>query len=170
MAQLIRSLRSTERLTERSVGFPCLSVIFVCKLVFSKNSEPELRSSSIVGPFYSVQAFSSIPSNCEDQSAGVIVIVQCIRSPQNTEKVNVWKYVPVIRYRYRNLLVAEPLYCERQKTISNINKLSDNWKTIRFSLTSTTLGRLLRAAASIRARLMCNLSSEKVRLLFKCSF
>ena len=83
LCTLVRSLRSTEQLTERSVGFPCLSVIFVCKLVFSKNSEPELRSSSIVGPFYCVQAFSSMSSNCEDQSACVIVIVQCIGRPRN---------------------------------------------------------------------------------------
>ena len=38
------------------------------------------------------------------------------------------------------------------------------------SPTSTTLGRFFSAAASIRVRLMCNLSSEKLRLLFECGF
>ena len=38
-----------------------------------------------------------------------------------------------------------------------------------FSPTST-LGRFFRAAASIWVRLMCNLSSESVRLLIKCGF
>ena len=40
----------------------------------------------------------------------------------------------------------------------------------RISPTSTTLGRSFQAAASIRVRLMCNLSSKKVRLLIKCGF
>ena len=39
-----------------------------------------------------------------------------------------------------------------------------------FSPTSMTLGRFFQAAASIRVRLMCNLSSEKVWLLFECGF
>ena len=43
-------------------------------------------------------------------------------------------------------------------------------KVAGFSPTSTTQGRFFRAAASIRLRFMCNLSSEKVRLLFECSF
>ena len=34
-------------------------------------------------------------------------------------------------------------------------------KTVGFSPTSTTLGHFFQAAASIRVRLMCNLSSEK---------
>ena len=42
-------------------------------------------------------------------------------------------------------------------------------KAVGFSSTSTTC-RFLRAAASIRVRLMCNLSSEKVRFLFECGF
>ena len=43
-------------------------------------------------------------------------------------------------------------------------------KVVGFSPTWTTLGRFFRAAASIRVQLMCNLSSEKVRLLIKCGF
>ena len=43
-------------------------------------------------------------------------------------------------------------------------------KAVRFSHTSTTPGRFCQAAASIRVRLMCNLSSEKVWLLFECGF
>ena len=43
-------------------------------------------------------------------------------------------------------------------------------KTIGFSPTSTALGRLLQAAASIWVRLLRDLQSEKVRLLFECSF
>ena len=51
-------------------------------------------------------------------------------------------------------------------------------KAVGFSPTSTTQGRFFRAAASIRVQLMCNLSSEKVRLLssirvrllIKCGF
>ena len=39
-----------------------------------------------------------------------------------------------------------------------------------FSSTLTTQDRFFRAAASIRVRLMCSLSSEKVRLLIKCGF
>ena len=44
-------------------------------------------------------------------------------------------------------------------------------KTVGFGATSTTPGHFFfRAAASIRVRLMCNLSSEKVWLLFECGF
>ena len=43
-------------------------------------------------------------------------------------------------------------------------------KAVEFSPTSMTQSSFLRAAVSIRARLMCNLSSEKVRLLFECGF
>ena len=43
-------------------------------------------------------------------------------------------------------------------------------KAVGFSSTSTILGRFFQAAASVRVRLMCNLSSEKVRLLIKRGF
>ena len=43
-------------------------------------------------------------------------------------------------------------------------------KAVGFSPTSRTLGRFFRAAAFMRVWLMCNLSSEKLRLLIKCGF
>ena len=43
-------------------------------------------------------------------------------------------------------------------------------KAVEFSPTSATLGRFFWAVASIRVRPMCNLSSEKMRLLFECGF
>ena len=50
-------------------------------------------------------------------------------------------------------------------------------KAVGFSPTSMTLGRFFQAAASVQVRFMCNLRSEKVRLLFigvrlliKCDF
>ena len=50
------------------------------------------------------------------------------------------------------------------------NILASEERPVGFSPTSTTIGRFFRAAASFRARLMCNLSLEKVRLLVKCGF
>ena len=43
-------------------------------------------------------------------------------------------------------------------------------KAVEFSPTSATPGRFFRAVASIRVRLMCNLSLKKMRLLFECGF
>ena len=57
-------------------------------------------------------------------------------------------------------------HCDCSKTISTFGVR----KAVRFSPTSTTPGRFFQTAASIRVWLMCNLSSEKVWLLFECGF
>ena len=53
---------------------------------------------------------------------------------------------------------------------SEANKHFSMRKVARFSPPSMTLSGLLRAVANIRARLVCNLSLEKVHLLIKCGF
>ena len=52
----------------------------------------------------------------------------------------------------------------------NFKQTVGMWKAVWFRPTSTTPGPFLQAAASVRVRLMCSLSSKKMRLLFECGF
>ena len=61
------------------------------------------------------------------------------------------------------------------KSFQNVDKTFGVRKAVGFSSISTILGHFFQTAASIRVRLMCNLSSESVasirgRLLIKCGF
>ena len=153
-------------------------------LLFTTNNGPAIRSSNITGVF---------PDSYElYRKAGLESAMVLKNTPECSFCGNTNKLLTARQSDYPDAIVDHVLF---NKTLSKRivevtvrpvllqslsfsilekkNRLQQTFgmrKAVGFSPTSTTQSRFFQAPASLGVQLMCNLSSEKVRLLFECSF